>query len=327
MVYFFRIICYFSLILKFLLACETLGIDDLLNLDPASTTSVLTLFNMTRKVGSENSQLTRDIIKDFFKNQIPLRWDIQEVNFEQKGFNFTNLIATLPYYNDLSHNNNVFELESCMLNSTKKDVIFAVHYDTIFNLPNFVGAIDSAASMAILLYIAHSFSSFQTNLSKLRSHNLKIVFFDGEEAFDTWSSTDSLYGSKHMARNFSGPDVDLFVLLDLIGAKNTEKTNNYKIYNFDRSTEFAHSKLVDLENKLFENSENSIFDAKYVGDRVFIDDDHVPFKKLGIPCLHLFPLPIPSFWHSQEDDFSSLDINSIKRISEILLKFTEEILC
>ncbi len=28
---------------------------------------------------------------------------------------------------------------------------------------------------------------------------LQLIFFDGEEAFETWTSTDSLYGSRHLA--------------------------------------------------------------------------------------------------------------------------------
>lgn len=29
-----------------------------------------------------------------------------------------------------------------------------------------------------------------------------LVFFDGEEAFDTWTDTDSIYGSRHLARKW-----------------------------------------------------------------------------------------------------------------------------
>lgn len=28
---------------------------------------------------------------------------------------------------------------------------------------------------------------------------LQLVFFDGEEAFEEWTDTDSLYGSRHLA--------------------------------------------------------------------------------------------------------------------------------
>lgn len=31
---------------------------------------------------------------------------------------------------------------------------------------------------------------------------LMLIFFDGEEAFENWSVTDSLYGSRHLARKW-----------------------------------------------------------------------------------------------------------------------------
>ena len=30
--------------------------------------------------------------------------------------------------------------------------------------------------------------------------SLKFIFFDGEEAFKTWTSTDSIYGARHLAQ-------------------------------------------------------------------------------------------------------------------------------
>jgi glutaminyl-peptide cyclotransferase len=96
---------------------------------------------------------------------------------------------------------------------------------------------------------------------------VKLIFFDGEEAFKDWTATDSLYGSRHLAQKwesepsaassspssqmmggYGGTAVDrkpgsggenklkgisLFVLLDLIGASTPqfystfENTNEY----------------------------------------------------------------------------------------------------
>jgi len=36
--------------------------------------------------------------------------------------------------------------------------------------------------------------------SKLRDTSLQLIFFDGEEAFVQWTPTDSLYGSRHLAK-------------------------------------------------------------------------------------------------------------------------------
>ena len=49
---------------------------------------------------------------------------------------------------------------------------------------------------------------------------VQLVLFDGEEAFVQWSATDSLYGSRHLAEKWKDEidTIDLFILLDLIGA-------------------------------------------------------------------------------------------------------------
>ena len=62
---------------------------------------------------------------------------------------------------------------------------------------------------------------------------LQFLFFDGEEAFKRWTSTDSLYGSRHLAAKWSRTPytyqgvsgnqldrIDVFMLLDLLGAAN-----------------------------------------------------------------------------------------------------------
>ena len=60
-----------------------------------------------------------------------------------------------------------------------------------------------------------------------------MIFFDCEEAFKEWTSTDSIYGARHLAQKWSGltythnrisgnflDRIDVFVLLDLLGAQN-----------------------------------------------------------------------------------------------------------
>jgi glutaminyl-peptide cyclotransferase len=34
-------------------------------------------------------------------------------------------------------------------------------------------------------------------------HQLQLIFFDGEEAFKTWTDTDSLYGSRALAERWA----------------------------------------------------------------------------------------------------------------------------
>ena len=74
------------------------------------------------------------------------------------------------------------------------------------------------------------------------TRSIQFIFFDGEEAFQDWTADDSLYGSRHLVDTLYtnyGSDafdkIDLFVLLDLIGADQVRFLNHFPqtshIYN------------------------------------------------------------------------------------------------
>ena len=64
---------------------------------------------------------------------------------------------------------------------------------------------------------------------------LQIVFFDGEEAFVSWTATDSLYGSRHLANVWKDEidNIDLFILLDLIGAPGMKIRNHCPVLGME----------------------------------------------------------------------------------------------
>ena len=87
---------------------------------------------------------------------------------------------------------------------------------------------------------------FYIFLYKKSDPTLQLIFFDGEEAFKDWTTTDSVYGSRHLANSLAntklsktqfGPKcqlnnqldrIEVMVLLDLIGAQNPTFLNFYK---------------------------------------------------------------------------------------------------
>src|SRR5580692_3254839 len=72
-------------------------------------------------------------------------------------------------------------------------VVVGGHYDTArLEGTRFVGANDGGSSTALLLELARVLARRKNRLTYW------LVFFDGEEALRQWSSTDSLYGSRHM---------------------------------------------------------------------------------------------------------------------------------
>src|SRR5207245_7968761 len=77
----------------------------------------------------------------------------------------------------------------------RRDVILiGGHYDTKwFRDIRFVGANDGGSSTALLIELARALAA--------RPHEFAywIVWFDGEEARESWTATDSLYGSRGVA--------------------------------------------------------------------------------------------------------------------------------
>lgn len=86
-------------------------------------------------------------------------------------------------------------------------------------------------------------------LATVRNNNhlsLKLIFFDGEEAFLKWGPRDSIYGARHLADKYHNARttirstgetvtdlhrIDALVLLDLLGAPDPV------FYSFFKDTE------------------------------------------------------------------------------------------
>merc|ERR1712128_311111 len=131
--------------------------------------------------------------------------------------------------------------------------------------------------------------------------SLQFLFFDGEEAFVRWTGTDSIYGARNLAKKLSQsfyqhkgvsgtpPDrMDIFVLLDLLGAGNME------IPHLERTTGDWFTRLHDIEDDLLSKR---LIRGKHIFKKGYfpagIEDDHIPFKNKNVPILHLIAYPFP----------------------------------
>src|SRR4051794_31718556 len=137
-----------------------------------------------RVSGSEGNLKVQNYIIDHFQT---LGWNIEEDKFTDSTpmgeISFNNIIVTKD------------------VNATSR-LVLAAHYDSkYFEPPNdgFLGATDSALSCAILMNLAYELDPYFNNRGDPDSISttLQIIFFDGEEAFKDWTSTDSLYGSRY----------------------------------------------------------------------------------------------------------------------------------
>ncbi len=149
----------------------------------------LTPILVPRVSGSEGNLKVQKYIIGKFQT---LGWNIEEDKFTESTpigeISFNNIIVTKN------------------INATSK-LVLAAHYDSkYFEPPNdgFLGATDSAVSCAILMDLAHRLDPYFDNRDpESISTTLQIIFFDGEEAFKSWTAADSLYGSRYeMKINF-----------------------------------------------------------------------------------------------------------------------------
>ena len=232
------------------------------------------------------------------------------------------------------------------------------HYDSRIKPEGFLGAIDSAAPCAMLMHAARSLEPALTKKwasmdevgikmedyeSGMEEHKgIQIMFLDGEEAFDTWTDTDSVYGARSLAAEMESTmhpalstyqnalsSISLFLLLDLLGSAGPS------IPSYFKTTHWAYRNMKSLADRINTASEtvtSSIntwfpdFDKKDYGGWLggAIGDDHTPFMARGVEVLHLIPHPFPLVWHRIEDDGEHLDIPTCKDWAVLVTAFAAE---
>src|SRR2546430_11796037 len=185
------------------------------------------------------------------------------------------------------------------------------HYDTkIFNTFRFVGANDGGSSTGLLLELARVLAQ-QPGLAQ----KVELVFFDGEEAFENFSETDGIYGSRHFARELQqNGTAKLFrggILFDMVGDRSLDITfppNSPPKITHDI---FASADALNMRNYF------TYFDQD-------ITDDHTPLNAIGIPVVDLIDFHYPP-WHTAEDTMDKLSSQSFQIVGSVALYYLSEL--
>ena len=197
-------------------------------------------------------------------------------------------------------------------------IVLASHYETNYPLRNinFVGANDGGSTTGLLLAIADRLreEAARSHDKKLPGYSVWLVFFDGEEAIQSWSASDSTYGSRHLASEW-GRDgtlgrIKAFILADMIGDKNLD---------IQRETNSTPS-LVDLVAQ----AAKKFGDEKYFFQQdMAVDDDHLPFVQRGVPCIDVIDLdygPNNSYHHTAQDTMDKISAHSLTIDGDVFLE-------
>jgi glutaminyl-peptide cyclotransferase len=227
------------------------------------------------------------------------RWEMQEESFvaptPRGDIPMTNLIAKLP-------------------GRDSQVVIIAGHYDTKrLDQMRFVGANDGGSSAVFLLELARVLSQRKNRLTYW------LVFFDGEEAVEQWSETDSLYGSRRLAAELTSTgklgSIKAMILVDMIAA------TQLKIRRDTNSTSWLNDLVFGTANRLGY--------AKYFSnDQTAIADDHVPFVNAGVSAIDLIDLdygPGNGYWHTAQDTAEHCSPLSFTIVGRVVTATLEEL--
>src|SRR5216110_1621 len=183
------------------------------------------------------------------------------------------------------------------------------HYDTkIFDAIRFVGANDGGSSTGLLLELARVIGQ-QPSLAK----KIELVFFDGEEAFEQFSQTDGLYGSRYFARRLQSGGAKQFrggLLFDMVGDRSLGIT-----LPADSPAEitrgiFAAAEALKLRNYF-----------TYLGRELI--DDHAPLNAIGIPTLDIIDFDFP-WWHTADDTMDKISAQSLQTVGSVALYYLSE---
>lgn len=165
--------------------------------------------------------------------------------------------------------------------------VLVSHFDTKPGIPDFVGANDGASTTGLLIALAH-----RTDLP------VYYLFLDGEECLTSYTGTDGLHGSWHMARSGRlSKDLPILVL-DMLGDR-------------DLTPELAANGSPWLNALLLRAAEAGDYPLTRHGD---IIDDHIPFVAHGYRAANVIDFnfgPGNAWWHTPEDTLDKLSAESL----------------
>jgi glutaminyl-peptide cyclotransferase len=196
------------------------------------------------------------------------------------------------------------------------EIVLATHYETNYPLRNigFVGANDGAATTGLLMAIGDRLHAETAGGKKLEGYSVWLVFFDGEEAINTWSRSDSTYGSRHLAarwgRDGTLGQIKAFMLADMIGDKDLD------IQRESNSTGWLVL-LVGQAAKKF-GHERYFFQKEMA-----VEDDHLPFVERGVPSIDVIDLdygPNNSYHHTAQDTLDKISAHSLTIDGDVFME-------
>jgi len=247
-----------------------------------------------RPAGSEAIEKTRA----YLTKQLELSgWKVERQGFTDETprgkVEFVNLIATFGG------------------KESAPSFLLCSHFDTkTFDNVQFVGANDGGSNTGVLLEMARVLAQ-RPDLAR----KVQLVFFDGEEAYESFTEADGLFGSRYFAgqlesqnraKQFRGG-----ILFDMVGDKSLTIT-----LPPDSPAEIARGIFASAE-ALNVRKHFTYFDSE-------ITDDHTPLNAIGIPTIDLIDFDYPP-WHTPADTMDKLSAESLRITGAVACHYLSEV--
>jgi glutaminyl-peptide cyclotransferase len=246
-----------------------------------------------RPPGSEAIEKTRA----YLAGQLELfGWKVERQSFTGQTprgkVDFVNLIATFK------------------ARSGAPSFLLCSHYDTkIFDTARFVGANDGGSSTGVLLELARVLAQRPELAGKM-----ELVFFDGEEAYEAFSETDGLYGSRYFAKDLAAQGkAKTFrggIVFDMVGDRSLTIT-------------LPPDSPVQLARGIFASADALKVRKHFTYFDSDILDDHTPLNAAGIPTIDLIDFDYAA-WHTPADTMDKISAESLRITGAVACHYLSE---
>ena len=235
------------------------------------------------------------------------RYVIEQLEAAGAGVEQDSFTASTPH-GEMAMNNIVGSLGK----TGGRIIVLATHYETK-QMDGFVGANDPGSSTGLVLALTPLLAE------RTLDHEIRLVFFDGEEAFVEWSERDSLYGSRHLAAKWKADGtasrIGAFILLDMIGDADLDLLKD------SNSTPWLRDQVWKVAARLG-------YSRHFLNREIAIEDDHLPFVRSGVPAVDLIDFNYGlgnRYWHTTEDTLDKLSPGSLQIVGEVVLETIAEL--
>jgi len=220
---------------------------------------------------------------------------------ERQGFTASTPIGEVPMVN----------ITGVVKGSEPGIIILGNHYETKY-FPDFtfVGANDAGSTTAWMLEMARALGPAR------QGKTVWLCFFDGEEAFGEWSSTDGIYGSREFVRRLQEDgrlhEIAAMINVDMIGdcllgIKRDRDAPEWL-------TQIVWHKARELGyGQQFEPFAHSI------------QDDHTPFRRAGVPAADIIDFSYGGSasdhrqnWHTPNDTIDKVCAESLQAVGDVI---------